>query len=247
MNRPSRLRLLTICAVGGALLAGTPGAAGAAENTDPIFPSPSPSTPAPPPRPTYGTCSVTAPARVAVAARATQVPITLSSDCPAGAYARWDVVDPRGVTVQRLSFPPSSGRAFTVTAARTLGVYRLRPVTANDASYTQLAQNRPTIAVGARSRTAVKAVRSGRTVTVAATTSSYSVRAGAFAPRAKARVVLQRSSCASGCTWTNAGAAVSDARGRATFRASSPARAYWRTYVGGTPSVWGSISTPVRG
>lgn len=224
-----------------AVVAGLAVAHPAAATADPRLPLPAPA----PERST--SCTIAGPARVARAAPTTTLAFRLGADCPTGVRAVWNLVDPRGATVDRLVFDSGRTRSHRLDARSPLGTYRLRPVgaAAADRGYTPLTQNGARVVVGLRSRTSVAAARSGRTVAVTAGVATYVPAGRAFRPRAGATVTLQRASCAAGCDWAAVATTRTDSRGLARFRARAPRIAHWRTVASGTSSAWGSISAAV--
>ena len=229
----------TLLAAGLALL-GTTLAAAPAAAVSPRGVSPVPSEVA---AQVLDSCSLRSPARVLLEGETTTVVFRLAGDCPVGAWARWDVLDPAGAPLKRISLTQGTSASVRLGARSPLGSYRLHPVNAYGEDYDQIVQGAATMPVGTRSRTSVTASRSAATVTLAATVSTYGRTGQRYVPRPDTGIELQRSTCASGCPWTVAASGRTDTAGRAVLSAVSPRRSYWRTVARASSTAGDSMST----
>ena len=200
--------------------------------------------PASPSASNAGTCSLNAPARVAIGAPYMRVSLRLAYDCDAAGtvYASWDRYHVRtgwdGITI----FDEAATDYWDVYDSDQLGQYEWRPSSAWDYDYNDVWQNSPTSNVRVASWSALTGTRSGSTARLNISVARYSGSYERYIPWTNKVGAIQIQKSGS-TAWTHFGYVKSNAYGKATFNGAISGTTKVRVIFPNETYIWGVWTT----
>jgi hypothetical protein len=192
-------------------------------------------------------CTVTpvAPARVAVTAFMTEIPVRIAADCPTSSieYVAWDISGPRTESI--VLFTPADGDVvdtWTVFDDDGIGSYRYHSGWGYTSDYANVVARDATTDIRFGSRVALAATRAGKNVRLAVTARRYSPSAEGFtaynpgASGAQIQVSVDRKS------WKALRSVKLNSGGSGSALVPASPKRYYRAVIADTRQVFGSTS-----
>lgn len=193
-----------------------------------------------------GSCGVSVPSKVSVTSPYRTITATYSAGCAKYAeWADWSVVHPTQGSFDWLSYDGQSRQTMDWYDWNPTGTYTVRPEDARDANWGHVTQNTRTMSVRLGSRTAASSSRSGRYVTVKATTTRYSPYAAKYRGWSGAKVSLRQKTCST-CSWTWVRSGTTDRNGRVSLKTYASTSRSWQIATVDTSSTWGKASGTLK-
>lgn len=192
-------------------------------------------------------CTLSAPAKVAIAKPYTVINLTAKGACTrSNGFATWDLVHSYYGPSDMALFDGTTKDTWAIYDWEHLGSYTWTPDWATDGDYNDQSQNSVRTSVRLKSYSAVSVSRKGSKVTVKTQTNRYGITARKTIVHAKAPSVIQYRTPGTS-TWRNLKNVTSNSSGKGSYTYTSKAKRDYRLVTKDTSTVWGSTSATKRG